>query len=69
MSAPPVRDVPDDRTLRAYIDTAADMLGLTIAPDWQEPVLFHLKAITAAANLVEAFPLDDAIEVAPVFQA
>jgi hypothetical protein len=59
----------DDAALTAYIDAAGPILGLTIAPDWQADVLFHLKAIAVAATLVQAYPLDEAMEPAPLFQA
>ncbi|WP_246725408.1 DUF4089 domain-containing protein [Beijerinckia sp. L45] len=63
------QETPDDAALGGYIDAAAPMLGLIVAADWRPDVLLHLKAITAAARLVQAYPLDDALEPAPVYRA
>ena len=64
-----IQDTPDDTTLGAYIEAAAPILGVAIAADWRQDVLDHFRAITAAARLVQASALDDAVEAAPVFQA
>ena len=64
-TAPP----PDDATLEAVVDGTGALLRLSIAPEWRGDVLFHLKTIMAAARFVEAYPLDDEREAAPVFRA
>ena len=58
-----------DATLEAVVDSAAALLRLSIAPEWREDVMFHLRTIMAAAQFVEAYPLDDEREAAPVFVA
>ena len=50
-----------------YLDAAAALQGLTIAPEWRAAVLAHFEAITKAAELVLAVPLDDEVEAAPIF--
>jgi hypothetical protein len=62
------QEMPDDAALGAYIDAAAPVLGLIVSGDWRRDVLLHLKTITAAARLVQAYPLDEALETAPVFR-
>lgn len=64
-----IQKISDDLALGAYLDASATVLGLTVAPDWRPTVLFHLKAIAAAAAVVQGYPLDQAVEPAPVFQA
>ncbi len=58
--------VPD---LTAYAAAAAPLLGLTLDPSWIEPVCRNLAVLSAAADLVAGFPLPDAAEAAPVFEA
>lgn len=60
---------PSDATLEAAITGAAALLGLPVAPEWRADVLVHLRTIMAAAQFVEAYPLDDERETAPVFAA
>ncbi len=50
-----------------YLDAAAALQGLTIAPEWRAAVLAHFEAIAKAATLVLAIPLEDEIEAAPVY--
>ncbi len=69
MQSETTNDVPDDSVLGAYVDSAGVFLGLPIEPAWRDQILFHLKTIGAAARLIEAFPLDDTIEPAPVYEA
>lgn len=57
----------DAHALEAHLDAATALLGLTVASDWRPSVLAHLSATMAAARLVEAFPLDDEAEPAPIF--
>ncbi len=52
-----------------YIAAAAAMLGLTIEPEWLPQVRAALAGTNAAAQLVEAFALDDEAEPAAVFEA
>ena len=52
---------------RDHVLTSAALLGLRIDPAWHDTVLFNLKLLTDAAALVDGFPLDEAVEPAPVF--
>ena len=58
-----------DAQLDAYIDAAAALSGLVIAPEWRAAVRANLALCLRMAALVEAAPLDDAAEPAPVFRA
>ena len=53
----------------SYAAAAAPLLGLAIDPAWIAPVVANLRVLAAAAELVIAFPLPDAVEAAPVFEA
>ncbi len=68
MTAAPIPP-PSDAELEAAMDAAAALMRLPIAREWRADVLFHLRTVTAAAQLVEAFPLPDEGEAAPVFAA
>jgi hypothetical protein len=58
-----------DAQLDAYIDAAAALSGLVIAPAWRAAVRANLALCLRMAALVEAAPLADAAEPAPVFRA
>ena len=59
----------DDHAAGAVVDAALPMLGLAIDPAWRPAIVANLKATANAARLVLDFPLDDAVEPAPVFRA
>jgi hypothetical protein len=52
----------------AVVDAFVPLLGIAIAPEWREAVTANVRATAAAARLVLDFPLDDAVEPAPVFR-
>ena len=52
-----------------FIASAAAALGLPLEPDWQPAVKANLAVTLKQAALVDAFPLPDAAEPAPVFEA
>jgi hypothetical protein len=52
-----------------YIDAAARVLGLSIAPEWQPVVRANLQVSLSFARMVEDFPLPDDSEPAHVFKA
>jgi Protein of unknown function (DUF4089) len=58
------RDPLDD-----FIDTAARALALPVEPDWKPAIAANLRVTLAFAEAVEAFPLPDDTEPAPVFKA
>lgn len=55
--------------LDAYMAASAQMLGLTIAPEWRAAVRTNLAATFRMGALVLDFPLPDEAEPAPVFVA
>ena len=55
--------------LDAYIDSAAQALGLTVAPEWTSGVRANLEATFKLAALVAEKELPDDAEPAPVFHA
>ena len=51
-----------------HVDHMAAVMGLTIEPAWRESVVANMAATKAVADLVLAFPLDEHVEPAPVFE-
>jgi hypothetical protein len=58
-----------DETLEALVAATAQALGLSIDPTWRDGVKFHLRLLLDHAARVDAFPLADECEPAPVFHA
>lgn len=58
-----------DAILDAFIDASAMLLGLTIQPEWRDPVRANLAVSLKMGALVMDFPLSDDAEPAPVFTA
>jgi hypothetical protein len=52
----------------AYVDAAASLLGLPIAPGHRDAVIEAMAMIWAQADLVLAFDLAHTIEAAPRFR-
>lgn len=59
--------IPDDMTIEAYIDGAATLAGIAIAPEFRPGVVLNFKRTADVARLVTEFQLPDEIESAPVF--
>lgn len=57
-------DSPD-----SYIDAAAKILGLRIAPEWKPAVRLNMETTLNLARLVQEFPLPDEIEPASIYEA
>ena len=55
--------------LDAYIDAAAQALGLTVKPEWKPAVRANLEVTFRLAALVAEKELPDDAEPAPVFHA
>jgi hypothetical protein len=55
--------------LDGFIDAAARALGLPVENDWRPAIAANLRVTLAHAEAVEAFPLPDDAEPAPVFKA
>jgi Protein of unknown function (DUF4089) len=51
-----------------YVDRAAAIAGLEIAPEHRAGVIEHLAGTLALAATIMEFPLDDDVEPAPVFR-
>ena len=51
----------------AYVDAAADLIGLPLDPAHRPGVILNMQRIAEMAALVMAFPLPDDVEPAPVF--
>ena len=59
----------DTDALGAWLDAAAAPLGISVAPEWRDAVLLHLRITRDMAQQVLDFPLPDDAEPAPVFRA
>jgi hypothetical protein len=59
----------DDAEFHAWLDGSAAVLGITVAPEWRDTVLLHLRITHDIARRVLDFPLPDDAEPAPVFSA
>jgi hypothetical protein len=53
---------------KAHVAHMADVMGLTILPEWREGVVTNMAATARAAGLVLDYALDDHVEPAPVFE-
>ena len=56
-------------SLDSYIDTAAKVLDLRIAPEWMPAVRLNMENTLKLARLVQEFPLPDEIESASIYEA
>lgn len=56
-------------SLEAYVDAASAVLSLPIEEAWKPAIRANVEVIFGLAALVAEFPLADAIEPAPVFEA
>jgi Protein of unknown function (DUF4089) len=67
------RGTPAGNQHRDFIDglmlASAQALGLTIDPAWRDSVKSNLRLVLDHAARVEAFPLPDDAEPAPLFHA
>ena len=52
-----------------HVRHMAEVMEIAIAAEWMPTVVANMAATAAIAELVLAFPLDDHIEPAPVFEA
>ena len=53
----------------AHVRHMAAVMEIEIAAEWMPTVVANMTATAAIAELVLSFPLEDAIEPAPVFEA
>jgi hypothetical protein len=73
VKASSARGTPVGDQHRDFIDSlmvaSAQALGLTINPAWRDSVKLNLRLVFDHAARLEAFPLADDAEPAPVFHA
>lgn len=55
-------------SLDTFIEAAAKALDLPVEPAWTPSIRVHLEVTLAQARLVDAFPLPDTVEPAPVYR-
>lgn len=55
--------------LEGFIETAATILDLPLAPEWKPAIRSNLKVILDHGERVSAFTLPDDAEPAPTFEA
>jgi Protein of unknown function (DUF4089) len=60
-SAPPAH-------LEPLVDQLAHLIALPLAPDHRPGVIANFERTAAIAQLVMEFPLEDEVEIAPIFQ-
>jgi hypothetical protein len=53
--------------LEHYVDHAAQLMGLSIAPDYRPGVIENMETLMAIAQMIHEFPLAPDVEAAPVF--
>lgn len=61
-------DMPSSNSLDNYIDAAAQILDLRIAPEWKSTVRLNMENTLKLARLVQEFPLPDEIEPATIYE-
>ncbi len=59
---------PPSSTAAEYVKQAADLMNVSIHPDYQAEVIKNIEQIQLLAQLVIDFPLPPTIEAAPIFQ-
>jgi hypothetical protein len=52
----------------AYLNAASAFVGVPVAAEYRSGVVENLRLLHRMASLVTSFPLDDAVEAAPVFE-
>jgi hypothetical protein len=55
--------------LDAWLDANSVLLGITVAPEWRDTVLLHLRITRDMARTILNFPLPDEADPASVFRA
>lgn len=58
-----------DEDLDALIDAGTKVLGISVDPAWRDAIRANLAVSLRFAALVEAHPLPDEADPAPVFRA
>lgn len=60
--------MPTPAEVGAYVDAAAELVALPIAPEHRPGVVQFMGVVLSAAALVMEFPLPEDEESAPVFE-
>ena len=60
--------MPDPTDIEAYVDAAAQLVGLPLDPAHRPGVVLNLGRIAQMAALVMEFPLPEETEPAPVYE-
>ncbi len=60
--------IPTGSALETYVDEAARVIGLPIAPEHRPGVIQFTGVLLGAAAMVMEFPLSEDVEAAPVFE-
>lgn len=61
-------DEPDKSAIGTYVDAAAELIGLPIAPQYRDTVIANLERTAQIAGLALADPLADDLQAAPVYR-
>jgi len=59
----------NDADLDALIDAGTALLGITVDPAWRDAIRTNLAVTLSLSATVDAFPLPDDADPAPVFRA
>jgi hypothetical protein len=59
---------PQTIDVAAYVDLAAQTIGLPIPPELRQSVIENFERIATVAQIVNEFPLTEEIEIAPAFE-
>jgi hypothetical protein len=59
----------NDKSLEAFIEAGAAVLGLPVKAEWRPAVLANLRVTLGHAASVASFDLPDEAEPAPIFRA
>jgi hypothetical protein len=65
----PVKEQHHQDSIDSLVTASAEALGLTIDPAWRHSVKSNLRLVLDHAARVDAFPLPDDAEPAPIFHA
>jgi hypothetical protein len=60
--------MPDPIDIEAYVEAAAQLVGLPLDPAHRPGVVLNLGRIAQMAALVMGFPLPEETEAAPVYE-
>jgi hypothetical protein len=59
----------DDFDWQGFVAAAAEIVGITVRPEWRDAVIANFAVAAKHAETVQSFPLPDTPEPAPVYEA